>query len=401
VQALGTETERKGEDVDGNESNSPIGLRPGLVYMLANAGINAASVFVPKIAHDSLGADLFTTGVIVSMSNVLGFFSTFLFGRYADVHGLRKVLRLGLLLTGLTILLQILAHDAITLIAVRALIGLCSGMYPAALISYASKSKIPLGRFSSFLALGWALGSILAGAGTYFYSNGYASVFIIGSAMLLISYLGSLALPIIQETKHKIPLFPKEIIKKNAHVYFPYLIRHLGASTVWAIFPLYLTVLGKGVEHIDLWIGVIYFTNAFFQFVFMPFMDRVKGARSLIQAGLVFSVAIFVIFIFVPDIYIMLIVQVILAFSWSLLYVGSLRELMETNPEKATSSGLLTSVISLANVIGPLLGGVIAGTVAHFYGDRNGYVATLCFAAVVSFVALILFHLTSGWKKGK
>jgi MFS family permease len=301
-------------------------------------------------------------------------------------------MRLGLVLTALTILVQILAHDPLTLIGARALIGLCSGMYPAALIAYASISKVPMGRFSSFNALGWALGSLLSGVVTLIYPENYTPVFVLGSILMLASFASSLNLPAIEEKRHKIPFFPKELMLKNWHVYFPYLIRHLGANTVWAIFPLYLTLLGKGMENINFWIGLIYFVNAFSQFVFMPYLDRVKSSRSLIQGGLVCSVLVFLVYAIIPDIYYMLVAQLLLAFSWALLYVGSLRELMDNNAEKATCSGMLSSFITLAAVIGPLLGGFIAGTVAHFYGDLTGYTATLLFAAGASMVSLLLFR---------
>jgi hypothetical protein len=54
----------------------------------------------------------------------------------------------------------------------------------------------------------------------------------------------------------------------------------------------------------------------------------------------------------------------------SLLYIGSLLYLLDKNEEKATSSALLESAISVAAIIGPMAGGMIA--------EISGFFETPC-----------------------
>lgn len=363
-----------------------------MAYTLANAGVLASSIYIPKVAHDTLGMDLFTTGMVVSTSHAALFFSTYAFGRFADRHGARRILQAGLFMSGVAVLLHIFAIDPVTLVSARAMLGVSAGMYPGALVAYASHRRLPMGIFSSFLAFGWALGSILAGATTSLYPGGYTPVFLVGSLLLFGGFGVSLMLPPIREVKHDVPLFPREIIRKNAHVYLPFLVRHLGANCVWVIFPLYITTLGGDMPDIDLWIGIVMFTNAFSQGIIMSSLDRVRRSRILIQGGLMGSVVVFLAFTLVPNVYVLVALQVLLAGSWSCLFVGSLRELVEHNPETATSSGLLSSTIYLGQATGPLLGGLISGTAAHFYGEMSGYLATMYFAAAASASGLLIFR---------
>jgi len=76
-------------------------------------------------------------------------------------------------------------------------------------------------------------------------------------------------------------------------------------------------------------------------------------------------------------------IQVILALSWSCLYLGSLRELMRINPERSTAAGMFQSVLSLSAVGGALLLGVIGG-----FGYR-----TVMFVAAALAVAGGVLHL--------
>jgi predicted MFS family arabinose efflux permease len=81
----------------------------------------------------------------------------------------------------------------------------------------------------------------------------------------------------------------------------------------------------------------------------------------------------------------MVIPWVILSLAWGFLYVGCLKFVMERNVEKATSTGILNSTMHISGIIGAFIGGTIA-----FYLGR---VANIYTAAVLSFIALILFFV--------
>lgn len=71
-------------------------------------------------------------------------------------------------------------------------------------------------------------------------------------------------------------------------------------------------------------------------------------------------------------------IQVVLGPSWSLLYIGLLLYLLDRNKEKALSSALLESTISIAAIIGPVIGGVIAKLTELRNVLLFGFLSTLC-----------------------
>lgn len=72
-----------------------------------------------------------------------------------------------------------------------------------------------------------------------------------------------------------------------------------------------------------------------------------------------------------------------IACSWSFLYVGSTRRVVELNPDKATAAGLINSMIGAAGVAGALLGGVLS----QLFGFR----ATIIGAAFFSISGFLLY----------
>ena len=153
--------------------------------------------------------------------------------------------------------------------------------------------------------------------------------------------------------------------------------RHLGAFAIWAIFPLYLASLGAD----RFWIGAIYALNSLAQFFIMRKLDRFDGNR-LFRWGLVLSALAFLSFALAQDHYQMLPTQIILAFSWSFAYVGALLALTKKNIERATSVGILRSLIGLAGILGPILGGLIS--------QLYGLVEVMYFGVALSLIGFLL-----------
>jgi MFS family permease len=203
--------------------------------------------------------------------------------------------------------------------------------------------------------------------------------------MLAAAFATALMLKPVSRTRVAVPAFPLGVIKRNRDVYISFLIRHTGANAVWVIFPIYVLSLSPrtasgGPDYT--WLGIIYAANALSQAVIMQFIDAFDG-RRLVVAGEALTVATFIGFYFSTNHIHLLIFSFPLAASWSCLYVGSLKTIMERSPEKATASGLLTSTTSMAAIFGPLLGGVVS--------EVFGYRETILFAAVLTVVALIAF----------
>ncbi len=353
--------------------------RPRHINFLTNAAASAAGLFIPLYAAQ-YGATLEEVGFIVAAYNAFIVFASILFGRAADVRGVRRILRAGLLLSAITCLTQPFAVGPWLLLASRSLLGFCVGMYPAALLAYAKTADSLMGKFSSWGSLGWALGNALAGIAAQLDPNVFWQVFALASGAWFLSFYFATAAPAQPAGGIHVSLFPRGVLRRNVPVYAMMFIRHTGANMIWGIFPIYLA----DVLHLNLLeIGIINAFNPFVQFVVMQGIDR-YSSRALVVAGLVGSFATFVLFLVARDFWSMLATQVVLGFSWATLYVGSLKFITEENVETATAGGWFNSVTSLASIVGPAVGGFVAAV---------SYDLTFEAAAVMSLVALVAYWM--------
>ncbi len=358
-------------------------MKAGIILLLSYASAMMSSIFMPNYSQ-AIGASSFEIGVIGTAYGLALLISSYIFGRASDIRGRRSFVLLGLALATVAYAAQILAFNATSLMLIRAFAGFTMGIFTPPLIAYTYDAGEKLGNLAAFGSLGWAFGSLLAGivagAGEHYFSAQlvpYWLVFALCSILFLVSFGVALTLPEVKTTRMEVPLLPLSLIKRNYHIYIPNLLRHSGAFAIWIIFPLYLAELGAS----KLWIGVIYFVNTFAQFFIMRRLNFASPAK-LVKLGLVLSMLVFFSYTLAESYTAVLPIQVFLALSYSMLYVGSLRYLAENNPETATSVGLLGSFVSISMAAGPLLGGAIS----HAYG----YEASMHFASAITLVALLI-----------
>jgi MFS family permease len=349
-------------------------MKTDSIQFLSYAAIMASLLFIPSFAQD-LGASNFEVGLIVASYGAALFLSSYIFGRLADIHGRIFFLRVGLFVSGITFFLQIFSFNPEILLLVRILNGLSIGIFPAALISHVHDLGKSLGKFSSYGSLGWAFGSFLAGI-----ISSYHNIFLFSSSLFFLSFLISLKVEIKESSSSlSIPFFPINLIRKNLSLYFSYFLRHLGATSIWAIFPLYLVELGAN----KFWIGVLFGINSSIQFFVMRYYaDRFKG-EVLVKGGLLLSTLVFFSYALATSYLQIIPIQILLAVSWSCLYVGSLLDLTNKNIEKATSVGILNSVISLSGIFGPIFAGIIS--------EICGYREVMYFAIILSSLSFLIY----------
>jgi len=358
-------------------------MQANIIQFLSSLALSASLLFIPNLAKE-LGANNTQIGIIVAVYAVATFAASYIFGRLSDVHGGKLFINFGLGVCIVTFFLQALADpyfiapvlaDPWLLAFVRGLAGFSLGIFPAALTVYAYDSAQAMGKFSSFGALGWAVGTFVAGVIAFYYG-----IFILASACYLLAFLISFTIKRADGPRVQVPFFPKDLLKRNWRVYVPFLLRHTGANCIWVIYPLYIALLGGD----KFWIGVIYTVNTATQFVVMRFLDRFDE-KVLINTGLLLAVATFLSFTAAQSYLHLLPMQVLLACSWSSMYVGSLTYLMKNNIEKATSAGILGSVINISQVFGALIGGAIS----ELFQD---YKVTMYVAGVLTMAGFGLFR---------
>ncbi len=348
-------------------------MKASSIQMLSSAGLSASSLLIPNIARDQFGSSNWEIGLVVAGYSATIFMSSYVFGRFSDVHGRAFVLKLGIFLTASAALLQLFANDTYSLMVIRLILGLCAGIYPSALLAYVYDKDKKIGRFSSFGSLGFGFGVFVAGIiGIYW------GIFLFSSIVLFVSYSLALFLPFGREEHRTVPFFPLAIIKHNASIYLSIMFRHTGASMIWVIYPIFLADLGAD----PIFIGAIYAINAFSQFVFMQFCDRYAGFL-LIVVGFIMSILTFPSYTLATVYYEIVPAQIMIALAWSTLYVGSVKYVMERNDEKGTAAGLLQSALSISAILGAVLGGIVA--------QLFGYHGCMYIATAIATVGLIIF----------
>ncbi len=341
-------------------------MRLNTIQLFINSAVMMSNLFIPILAHN-LGASGTEIGIIGAVYGAALFISTYIFSRMADSYPPKKLLYAGFISASLAFFLQVFAYDPLSLAVIRALVGFSIGIYPAVLMLYVYNLRRSIGKFSSFMPLGWAVGNMLAGVIAV-----YWQIFTVASLLFAASFLITLTLPDTQvRTKKKADYFSRDILKKNWNLYFGFFLRQIGANNVWVIFPLYLVSLGAN----EFWVGIIYTINPTLQFFIMRRLDR-YNTTSLIHAGDLLSAAAFIALIPLTIYYQAVVGMVLIAFSYSCLYVGSTRELIETNEEKGAAAGLLNSSIAFATIIGSLVGGIIL----EYYSYRAVMAAGAFFA---------------------
>ncbi|VVB93896.1 Major Facilitator Superfamily protein [uncultured archaeon] len=323
-------------------------MKLNAIQLFINSAIMMSNLFIPVLAND-LGASGTQIGIIGATYGAALFISTYIFSRAADSVRPKTLLYAGFLSAAATFFLQMFAYDPLSLGIIRFLAGFSVGIYPAVLLLYVYNLKRSIGKFSSFMPLGWAVGNLLAGIIAV-----YQQIFAISSLFFAAAFLITLTLPPAQVSTKKKDYKSLDVLKKNWNIYFGFFLRQIGANNVWVIFPLYLVSLGAN----ELWVGLIYMLNPTLQFFIMRRLDRFNNAL-LIHVGDLFSAAAFIALIPLTIYYQAAVGMILIAFSYSCLYVGSTRLLIETNEEKGTAAGLLNSSIAFATIIGSLIGGII------------------------------------------
>ena len=323
-------------------------FRLALLSLLINLAVEASSVFLPLYAK-SVGSSNLEIGFIAATYGIAFFLSSFFFGRQSDTRGRVGFIRLGLGLSAIAYLSQVVAHTPVTLLVARGFIGFCLGITSAAIIAYTYENQKEIGNFVSYGALGWLLGALAAAI-----IKEYEILFLTSAITSILAFLVSLMLKEEPTSRIRVPVLPLSIIKANRKVYLAFFARQLGANAIWAILPLYLTGIGAS----KLWIAILDGINMGGQFIAMRFVGKFNPAK-LFQTGLLISALVFVIYGIATNYLQLIPVQIFLAVAWSSMFIGALNKLLRKSSEQGTATGLLYSSIYLSAGLGPFMGGAV------------------------------------------
>lgn len=354
------------------------------MYATASATTN----IIASLVAAELGASRTELGLIGAAFGVSTLLSHYVFGRAADKHDRRKFILMGTLTSAVAVAGGAYAFDVPSFAAVRFLQGFTFGVIPAALAVFVYELKRPLGKFTSYGSLGWIFGSLIVMGVPFLASRlgigSYDLIFFVSAMPMLLCFWFALEFPS-KKAGLAVPFFPVNVIRGSASVYVPMVMRHTGATAIWVIFPLFIIgPLGGSLADV----GIIHFINVATQFLILQNVERLpllSHPRVLVPVGLVTSAATFFGFTLSRSVYELAAWQVLLGVSWATLWLGCLKHALETNIERATATGLLNSSVSMSNVVGPLLGGVLA--------QRYGFESTMWFAGILSLLAVPVHRL--------
>ena len=341
-------------------------MNPNYVYFLCNASLMMSALFIPNYTR-ALGGSMVEVGLVGAAYGFSIFFSSYFFGTVSDTFGRTRFIAAGFLVSALAFFLQQFTQTPWQLLYARAFVGFSLGIFSAPLTSYAHERGEKLGNFTSYASLGWAAGVLLAGgiaqAGESWLGLAalapYHTVFTLSSGLLALCFFFSRGYAEKDFKSCPSPFFPKKIFLRNFRVYLSLFLRSLGAFCIWSIFPLYLADIGAN----KFWIGALFFVNAITQ-TFVMRRVSLSDDVKLIKAGLFLSILVFFSYTLVGDYRWVIPLQILLAVSYSFMYVGDLQYLANRNEEKGLALGLLNSIMGICIGVGPLLG----GSVAHVHG---------------------------------
>lgn len=362
-----------------------------LLQVISYTAVMLSISYTPRIA-EQLHATIFEISLLFSFYNLAYFLSSIIFGRLADIKGRRIFIISGFLFSSIAFLLQYFYRDYYSLLLLRVLAGFAAGIFPAAIVSLAHDIEMKMGKLSAFGALGWAIGSYLAGVLSLFYP--FKMTYVFSSIVFFIAFAVSLTLPESHVRLQSIPLFPIKIIKRNWALYASYILRHSAATMIWAYWPIFVKSIGGN----SFWQAATMGINSTVQFFLMYFYMDIRRYPPLVIIGLGLSSLTFLGYAFTRNIWMLIPMQALLAASWSFLYVGSLRYLTDRNPEKATATGLLNSSIGISAFLGPIIGGAylyeIKASSGIFLSYFGLYRSLMILSFILSFVGFILFFAT-------
>ncbi len=343
-----------------------------------HAGISIVFVFLPIMAM-GVTKSIFEIGLIIASFGFAEILSQIYFGRHADKKGTRlKFIRIGFIGCAVAFGLHYFADDVGLLLVARIGAGVASGIMVPSMVAYtyeANHEKKRAITIISFHALGWLVGTTTAGI-----VNDIKMTFLISAVFFLIGLLFTIKMPNTLQEKEIKPGTTKNIIVKNKFLFISLLLRHIGAASIWTIFPIML--MGKlGAELYQ--ISIVYVANTLSAFVLMNLMaSKIKISNiTKFKIGVGGTTFVFVGLALIKDWWMAMPFMALVGVTWAFLYIGGSFHLMENNP-RSTSTGIFSSTISIGSVIGPLIAGVIA-----FAFD---YVYVMYFAIAIIIVAFVV-----------
>lgn len=340
----------------------PYALHFNAVTLLTGFSFFSFILLIPLFGEE-LKLSLTSIGMVLGAFSVGIILFSPLWGHLSDRLQRRKsFLILGNLLLFVTSLLHFYVTGFEQLLFLRFLQGVAFATSPmlTALFSehFGREAEDRFGGFSAANSLGWGLGSLLAGILAD--AVGIRAVFVIVAFGFLVNaLLTHFFIP--EKAAVSSPEESNSVPRKLFYLYATIFTRHSAAIALWSVFPLYLKTF---VGSLTL-VGAVNAVNMLIQPLFMLAAGKLAQGRDKLQllwGGILGSIATFMVYATAPNIFQILVGQIMISASWAAIFMGmNLYIMQEVGASgRGKAFGYLQSAMTAAAAIGPFLGGLIS-----------------------------------------
>ncbi|MCP2232236.1 multidrug efflux MFS transporter [Erwinia aphidicola] len=368
-------------------------------------------LYVEQLGVTDPSALTLWSGLIFSITFLVSAIVSPMWGSLADRKGRKLMLLRASLGMGIVILLQAFVTSVWQLLALRALMGLTSGYIPNAMALVAGqvpreRSGWALSMVTTAQICGVIMGPLMGGLLADWV--GLRAVFLITSALLLVSFL--ITLYLIKENGQ--PRVKKENKLSGSMVFhtlsrpglvislfFTTLVIQLCNGSVSPILTLFVRELEPNVQNIAFISGVVAAIPGVSALLSAPTLgklgDRI-GAQRILFAALIFSVLLFVAMSWANSAVELGILRFLLGFADGAMMPAVQTLLLRYSSDQVTGRifGYNQSFMYLGNVVGPLMGSGISAI-----GGFRWVFAATALVVLINSVQLIWVYRKSARRK--
>ena len=367
-----------------------------IIALIAVVNALGYGIIIPVLYSYSLkyGLSDFQNGLLFSLFSICQFISTPIIGRMSDKYGRRPLLIISILGTAISFFIMAFAPSAIFLFLARALDGITAGNIPvASAVISDTTSQEQRTRGFGIIGASFGFGFIFGPAISALTVSRSASLpFIIAGTISLIAVL--LTFIFLPETNKHIGEVKRSSLFNFKKLFQAMFDENVGVTLLITLFnaisfslmifayqPFSLKILHLSANQISLLFTMFGVIGLFAQLLLVHKLVSLLGLKRL------FSLALFTISVVFLSIFF---IRSLLLFVLSSIFLGlsnsSIQTLIPTILSRETDAksqgsilGLSTSYMSIGQILGPIVGGLIATFAIPYPFLAASFFSVICF----------------------
>lgn len=374
-----------------------------LIIIALIAVVNALGygIIIPILYSYSqrFGLSDFANGLLFAVYSLCQFISTPMIGRLSDKYGRKPLLIISIAGTALSFFLMAFAKSGVVLFLARALDGITAGNIPVA-SAVISDTTTPKDRAKGFgiigaaFGFGFVFGPALSAATLSI--NPELPFIIAGVVSLLAVVLTWIFLPETNQSKgqikkgklfdfrHLVTAVTDEAVGETLLISLIYSFAF--AILIYAYQPFSVKMLGMNAQQLSIVFTLMGIVGVIAQGFIIPRVVKRFGERQSLIGSLLGTVVTFIGFFILRSVVLFIIIAVINSLFNS--FVAPLVQALLSKEMDAASQGsilgLNASYISLGNIVGPVVGGIVAS----FAGPATPFLLGAVFLAFCAYLGL-------------